>query len=250
VKYVSLVREGIVATVTIARGKVNALNEELVIELTETFGTLAADESVRAVIITGQGKFFSFGLDVPEFMHYSRADFTRYVTRFAELYTDLFLFPKPVVAALNGHTVGGGCLLAAACDVRLMVSGKAKTSLNEITIGSTVFVGGVEMLAYWVGRKNAQHVLFSGALFSAEEAQAIGLIDQVTSEADLPSEAARVAADLVSRAPRAFASIKMLLRKPVVDAFKPREGEAVEEFMDIWYSESTQEQLKDILIRG
>jgi len=250
VKYVNVVRQGVVATVVMSRGKVNALNGELVTELKETFGTLAADESLRAVIITGQGKFFSFGLDVPEFMHYSREDFKRYLSGFAEVYADLFLFPKPVVAALNGHTIGGGCLLAAACDVRLMVSGKTKVSLNEITFGSTVFAGGVEMLAYWVGRKNAQDVLFTGGLFSAEEAQAMGLVDRVTTEEDLASEAARVAADLAAKPPQAFASMKMLLRKPVVDAFRPREVRSVEEFLDIWYSESTTEQLKDILIRG
>jgi len=250
VKHVSVEREGVVATVRISRGKVNALNEDLVMELKETFGRLASDESVRAVIITGRGKFFSFGFDIPEFMHYSKADFTRYVTRYTELYTDLFLFPKPLVAALNGHTVAGGCMLVTACDVRLMVGGRAKTGLNEITFGSTVFAGGVEMLAYWVGRKNAQHVLFTGALFSAEEAQAIGLVDRVTSEEDLASEAAKVAVDLAEKAPPAFASIKMLLRRPVVDALKTREVQSIEEMVDIWYSESTREKLKDIVVRG
>lgn len=229
----------------ISRGKVNALNEEVVLELKDTFRTLAADEAVRAVIITGQGKFFSFGSDIPEFMHYSKEDFTTYVTRYTELYTDLFLFPKPVGAALNGHTVAGGCMLVTACDVRLMVGGRAKTGLNEITFGSTVFAGGVEMLAYWVGRKNAQHVLFTGSLFSAE-----GLVDRVTSEADLASEATKMAQDLAEKAPQAFASTKMLLRKPVVDAFKTRESQSIEEMVDIWYSESTREKMKGIVIRG
>jgi enoyl-CoA hydratase/carnithine racemase len=77
----------------------------------------------------------------------------------------------------------------------------------------------------------------------------MGFVDRVTSEEELASEAAKVAADLAVKAPPAFASIKMLLRKPVVDAFRPREGQALEEFLDIWYSESTRELLKDILIR-
>jgi len=73
------------------------------------------------VVLTGRDRFFSFGLDIPEFLSYSKPDFIRFVTKFADLYTYVFLYPKPVLAALNGHTIAGGCMLATA--VRLPYHG-------------------------------------------------------------------------------------------------------------------------------
>lgn len=248
--YVTIKREGAVASVTLSRGKVNALNEAVITELQAAFEELEADESVRALILTGTGKFFSFGFDIPEFFHYSREDFTRYLRKFADLYRHLFLYPKPVVAVLNGHTIAGACMLATACDARLMVGSAAKISLNEITFGSTVFSGSVETLAFCVGRKNAQRVLYSGALFSAQEALEMGLVDLVVSEENLASEARKLAHDFAAKDPRAFRSIKLLLRTPVADLIQLREQESIEEFVDIWYAESTREQLKGITIRS
>ena len=105
--------------------------------------SLAADPDIRAVILTGDGSFFSFGFDIPEFLSHSKESFSSLLKRFTGLYTYLFTYPKPVVAALNGHAVAGGCMLALACDYRIMVSGKAKISSNEIAFGSSVFAGSV-----------------------------------------------------------------------------------------------------------
>ena len=139
-------KDGEIATVTLSRGKVNALNEPMVEEITKVFEDLATDNKLKSIIFTGSGKFFSFGFDVPEFLSYPKYDFVRYLGKFTNLYTYVFNFPKPVVAALNGHTIAGGCMLATACDLRLMVTGKARISLNEITFGAPVPAGSLEML--------------------------------------------------------------------------------------------------------
>ncbi|MGD9037280.1 MAG: enoyl-CoA hydratase/isomerase family protein, partial [Syntrophobacterales bacterium] len=127
-----------IAIVSLQRGKVNALNEPMVEKLQNSLQELEKDENITSVILTGSGKFFSFGFDVPEFLNYSKSDFIRFLEKFTNFYTYLFLFPKPIVAALNGHTIAGGCMLATACDFRLMVTGKARISLNEITFGAPV----------------------------------------------------------------------------------------------------------------
>jgi enoyl-CoA hydratase/carnithine racemase len=88
-------KDGEIATVTLNRGKVNALNEPMVEELTKSFEDLETDNEVRSIIFTGSGKFFSFGFDVPEFLNYSKSDFIRYLEKFTNFYTYLFLFPKP-----------------------------------------------------------------------------------------------------------------------------------------------------------
>ena len=118
----------------------------------------------RSVILTGTGRFFSFGFDIPEFLSYSKGEFEGYLDAFTDFYRYLFRFPKPVVAALNGHTVAGGCMMAIACDHRLMVDGKAKIALNEIGFGSSVFAGSTAILVYCIGIEKSP----GGALFRAD----------------------------------------------------------------------------------
>ena len=237
-----------VATLTLKREKVNALNGMVVKQMRESLEALEDDQETTSVVLTGAGKFFSFGFDIPEFISFTREEFTDYLINFTELYTYLFLYPKPVVAALNGHTIAGGCMLALACDCRLMVSGKAKISLNEISFGASVFAGSTEMLRFWVGSANATEVLFSGAMYSAEEAIRIGLVDQVMAESDLMHAAFNMASGLGSKYPPAFASIKSLLRRNTVEQMTRREQESIREFVEIWYSEQTWENLKHIRI--
>jgi enoyl-CoA hydratase len=241
-------KDGEIATATLSRGKVNALNEPMVEELTKSFEDLAIDNAVKSIIFTGTGKFFSFGFDVPEFLSYPKDDFVRYLEKFTKLYTDVFLFPKPVVAALNGHTIAGGCMLATACDFRLMATGKARISLNEITFGAPVPAGSVEMLRYCVGSRHAQSILYSGAMYSAEQAFELGLVDQVSSEDALAEDARKVAQELAQKDSSAFRTTKHLLRKPVAEQMIKREKDAILEFVDIWYSEQTWENLKEIEI--
>lgn len=243
-------REEEIAVLTLTRGKVNALDESFVERLSKSLGHLASDRDIRAVILTGQGKFFSFGFDIPEFLSYPRDSFIRYLTKFCNLYTSMFLFPKPLIAALNGHTIAGGCMLAIACDYRLMLSGKAKIGLNEITFGSTLPAGCVEMLKYSVGPGNAQKILYSGAMYSAEEARQLGLVDQVCPPEALLDTAKQVAKDFAQRDSSAFRNIKGLLRGPVAQEIARKEKDGILEFVDIWYSEETWSRLKGIQIHG
>ena len=248
--FVGLTMNEGIARITLCRGKVNAINETVVDELTDCFRKLSYDPGVRAVIFTGEGKFFTFGFDIPEFLGYSKEAFVRYLTKFTGLYTDIFLYPKPVIAALNGHTIAGGCMLAIACDWRIMVQGSAKISLNEINFSSSVFTGSVEMMKLWLGQRKAENALLSGAMYSPEEARELGLIDQIVSKDDLDSEAGKKAREYASQDSAAFTSIKKLLRKPAAEEMMKRERESILEFVDIWYSENTWNNLKEKVIRS
>jgi 3,2-trans-enoyl-CoA isomerase len=238
-----------IATVTLNRGKVNALNEAVVDQLQVTFQELEANEAVRAAILTGQGSFFSFGFDIPEFLSYAKDDFIRYLTKFSGLYTYLFRFPKPLVMAINGHAIAGGCMLAMAGDSRLMVLGKAKISLNEITFGSSLFAGSVAMLKFWVGSRIAQEIAYSGRMYQAEDAKKLGLVDEISTADGLIEDAKAKVRDLASRDPAAFTSIKKLLREPIAAQMIDREPASVREFADIWYTETTWKSLQQIHIR-
>ena len=238
-----------IATVCLERGKVNALNPLVVEQLSAMFDGLQSNPDVKAVVLTGRGKFFSFGFDLPEFLSYSREQFTRFLTSFTALYRALFVFPKPLVVALNGHAVAGGCMIALTCDKAILAQGSAKMSLNEIGFGSSVFAGSTEMLQFRAGT-HAGEVLYSGAMYSPAEALAIGLVDEVVAPDSLLDRAREMAGELASRRPAAFAGIKSLLRQPVADSMAAREAASISDFVEIWYTEPTWTNLRRITIRS
>lgn len=249
-EFLKVTKDEGIARVALSRGKVNAINEKVVDELSDCFKQLADDPTVKAIIFTGEGKFFTFGFDIPEFLAYPKDDFIRYLTKFTDLYTYLFLYPKPVIAALNGHTVAGGCMLAISCDYRIMVPEKARIALNEINFASSLFAGSVEIMKLLIGQRKAETAVYSGAMYSPEEALELGLIDRIVSPDELEKEARKIAEEYASKDGAAFKSIKHLLRKTLADDFARKEKDSILEFVDIWYSENTWNQLQDKTIRS
>jgi 3,2-trans-enoyl-CoA isomerase len=249
-KYVGLVVNDGLATITLKRPKVNAINEEMVAELHKAFREAESDDSVRAVILTGSGSFFSFGFDIPGFMDYPKDAFRLFVTAFSELVKYVFGFPKPVIGALNGHAVAGGCVLALACDRRIMVSGKPKIALNELTLGVTVFTSIAEMLRFTVGARNSQWLLYSGKMCPAEDALAIGLVDEAPPAEEFEAAVASAASSLAAVSGDAFRTAKNLLRKRILNRIDRDDGFSISDFVDVWYEEDTREKLARVEIRG
>ena len=243
-------KESGITTVTMSRGKVNAINEAFVDELGAVFNELAADADTKAVILTGDGKFFSFGFDIPELLNYSKSDFARYLKKFCALYAQMFLFPKPVIGALNGHATAGGCILALTCDFRIMATGKARIALNELNIGVAIFAGCVGMLESAVCDRNAEKVLLTGAMYTAEDALRIGLVDSVTSVESLMAEAKEIADEFSQKNPDAFKTLQNLLRRPAAEYFGRSEEDSILDFIEIWYSEPTRNVLKRVVINN
>jgi enoyl-CoA hydratase/carnithine racemase len=130
-----------------------------------------------------------------------------------------------------------------------MVSGRARISLNEVTFGSSLFAGSVRMLRFAVGEKNAQRIACDGSMYSAEEAQGLGLVDQVSTVEKLAGDARAATSRLAAKDRGAFRSIKGLLRKSVAEEMAQREGASLSEMADIWYSPETQKKLQAITIR-
>ncbi len=246
--HVTVQRDGDLALVVLDRGKVNAIDERVVEQLDGALSVVENAESVRAVVLIGSGKFFSFGFDIPAFMDHSPEAFTHFLETFTALYTRLYMFPRPVVAALNGHAIAGGCMLALACDRRIMAAGRGKISLNEITFGSSVFAGCVEMLRKIVGQQNAERVLATGGLWLPEQALELGLVDEVVPPSRLRETAVGAARGIAGDAV-VFRSMRKMLRGPIAETMRRREAASIREFVEIWYSEATRERLRKIEIR-
>ena len=246
--HVTIQRDDELMFVVLDRGKVNAIDERVVQQLDDALSVVENAEGVRAVVLIGSGKFFSFGFDIPAFMDHSQEAFTRFLETFTTLYTRLYMFPRPVVGALNGHAIAGGCMLALACDRRIMAAGRGKISLNEITFGSSVFAGCVEMLRVIVGQQNAERVLATGALWSPERALELGLVDEVVPPERLREAAAESAREIAGDAV-VFQSMREMLRGPIAEKMRSGEAASIREFVEIWYSEATRERLRKIKIR-
>lgn len=246
---VELEKQNKIAIVRLNRGKVHALNEVLVDELTDCFDQLEQDQTTEAVILTGSDKFFSFGLDIPELFPYSQADFKIFLQKFTTLYKNMYLLGKPLVAAINGHCIAGGCILASTADNRIMVGGKAKIALNEASFGSTIFAGAMAILRTQVGQQNAEKIALSGAMFTPQEALEMSLVDDLCEETDLMEKALKNASRMISGYPEAYGSVKQLLRRPIVSNWEKFEPESIEQFIEIWYSPSVRENLKKIEIK-
>jgi enoyl-CoA hydratase/carnithine racemase len=249
-KHLEFRQVGNIGVIALARGKVNAIDEDMVSELDGLTGEMAANPDVKALVLTGAGKFFSFGWDVPALYDYAQKDFVRFMRAFCRLCRDLFLFPKPLVAAINGHAMAGGYILALTCDYRLMVDGPAKLSLNEVTFGSTIPVSTVEMLRYAAGNRAAETVLLTGRMFEPLEALRFGLVDRLAPPEILMGAAEAAATDMARHVGPAYASLKRLIKGPMADSWLAREEDSIREFADIWYSPQTREMLKGIQIRA
>ncbi len=242
------IEEGGIAFVAIESGKVNALRESVIDELARVFASLATTSEVRVVVLTGHDKFFTFGFDIPHFYDYPRETFTSFLIRYTDFYHELFMFPKPVIAAINGHCVAAGATLACACDYRIMVAGRNKIGINELGFGSTVFAGTVEMLKYVVGARNARKILYMGDLLSASDALSLGLVDKLSTSLDLNRDINEVTRNFANKPAAAFASLKTMLRRSIHEVMLKWESQSIHKFVDIWYSDDTRARLAEIRI--
>ncbi len=197
-----------VATVTInRRDKLNALNAAVKSAFMATLERLDADPDVRVAIVTGAGdKAFAAGADIAEFEQRTVLDqFT--ITRCATVYTATAAFRKPLIAAINGFCLGGGCELALACDIRVAAS-TARLGQPEVNLALIPGGGGTQRLARLVGAGQAFKLIYSGEMIEAAEALRIGLVEEVVPPEQLMPRVRQLAATIASKSPVALRLIK------------------------------------------
>ena len=198
-------RDGAVLVITLNRPKVlNALNDALLADLERAIEAAAADAGVGAIVLTGAGdKSFVAGADINELAVQTPVSGREHARRGQRLFDRIERLGKPVVAAVNGFALGGGCELAMACTIRLAAD-TAKFGQPEINLGLIPGYAGSQRLPRLVGRGRALEMLLTGAPISAEEAWRIGLVNRVVPAAQLPAEARTLAHALAAKAPVAM----------------------------------------------
>jgi enoyl-CoA hydratase len=197
-----LERDGAVATVTINRPKVlNALNAQTLDELQRTALDLRHDDGVRAIVLTGAGdKSFVAGADINELAVQTPTGGREHARTGQRVFDLIENLGKPVIAAINGYALGGGCELAMACTIRLAAD-TAKLGQPEINLGLIPGYAGTQRLSRLVGKGRALELILTGAPIAAAEAERIGLVNRVVPAADLLAEARKLAHQLAKNAP-------------------------------------------------
>lgn len=193
-KYIQLESQGEVAILRINRPEaLNAMNIDVVSELSQTVDKIGADESIKVIIITGAGeKAFCAGADISYMVDIDPITAEKYASSAQSVLNKIERIEKPVIGAINGYALGGGCELAMVCDIRI-ASSNARLGQPEVTIGIPPGWGGTQRLMRLVGPAKAKELVFTGRMIPAEEAFQLGLVNNVislTPDDNLPAEVA------------------------------------------------------------
>ena len=210
---VQISRDAHVATLTMNRPEaLNALNSAVLGALESAVEEANADDDVYVIVITGAGRSFVAGADIGEMKDYNAVQGQAFGARGNGVFLAIERGAKPVIAAVNGFALGGGCELAMACDIRI-ASEKAKFGQPEVGLGITPGFGGTQRLPRLVGLSNAMELLFTGRRIDAAEALRIGLVSAVYPPEELMPKAAELASAIARQPQIAVRQIKQCVRK-------------------------------------
>ena len=234
--------------IRINRPKVNAIDSETLIALENEIKKATEDIETNSILITGEGSFFSFGLDIPSFLELNREDLKLSIHRLLNICKIIYLSNKITISVINGHATGGGCMLAISTDFRLMVDQRAKIALNEINIGLSLFSSTIAMLRSSIGLNKAKKFLLTGELISPESAKDIGLVDELYTKDELFKKSLEFAHSFEGKNPFIIKNMKQELMKLSSKELNDS-NESIEKFLDIFYLPETQKILEGIKIK-
>jgi len=238
--------EGIL-TLRLAHGKASALDIELLDALLCELDRVAED--VRAIILTGTGSIFSAGVDLFRLTEGGADYVRRFLPLLSRCLRALFAFPRPVVAAANGHAIAGGCVLVLAADARLMAAGSGRIGLPELLVGVPFPAAALEVVRFVVPRDKLQSLLYTGRTLPPQEALTAGLVDEVVPAENLLARAQEVARQLALSPPHVYRLTKQSLRAEALAridrAAEPQERAVLE----VWSAAETHTHIREYLRR-
>jgi enoyl-CoA hydratase len=227
-----------IAVLELAHGRANALDLELCEQTIEMLGRLEQDD-VPALVITGRGTIFCAGVDLVRLLdggpNYAREFVPALVTAFRSLFT----FPRPVIAAMNGHAVAGGCVLACAADRRLIADTGARVGVPELRVGVPFPASAIEIMRMTLTPPRFRSLIYGGATLEPAEAQDWGLVDEVVTPDQLLPTALANARDLASIPAAAFRITKLQMRMPTLQQIDTADREYAADILRLWTDQST-----------
>ena len=219
----SVEAQGRVAVVRMAHGKANTLDTGTCRDLAARFGELET-AGYRAAVLTGDGPIFSAGVDLLRLRDGGPGYLAEFMPALSEAFLAVFTCSVPVVAAVNGHAVAGGCILVSACDHRVMNAGRGRIGVSEMLVGVPFPVTALEILRFAVGTHRLSELTCFGRTYPAAEAVRLGLIDEVADEESVLSRAVAIASELAELAPGPLRLTRLQVRGPALDRIEQQRG--------------------------
>jgi len=244
---VRIERDGPLAYLRLDKARANAIDEPLADAMLAASWELAADDTVGGVLLcSAHPKVFCPGLDLVALSAYDAPSLTRFLLRFAEMVWALYALPKPLVAAVGGHAVAGGCILALTADERLARRG-ASVGLNEVKIGVPLPWSVTVLIRASLAPTSLAEVALAGSNFQDEEAIRTGLVHALVESEGFESACVARLARWAEKDPTAFATTKRYLREGFLTEMKAHESARAQEFVSAWFAPATQERRAQIV---
>ncbi len=235
-----------IAILRLSRGRGNAINGELLDGLMRAAGRAEEDAAVRGVLLAADGKLFCPGLDLVELSTYDRAALDRFLHRFTACLLQLYVLPKPTLAAIHGHAVAGGTVLTLTADRRVLAEG-AIVGLNELKVGVPLPFGVSMMLRDAVPESRLEEIALFGRNYRGVEALAAGLVHDVVPSDGFEDACLERLAEMTSKDAAAFAVTKRYLRSATVERIRAYDAQFIPEWLDCWFSDGTQRRVAEIV---
>ena len=229
--------DGGVRLLSLDRPPANAIDADLLGDLADVVVAAAKDDSVRALVVTGSGRFFSGGLDLMAMAGGGATQMAAFGA--ADGIFHLWTIGKPTVAMVNGHAIAGGCILALACDFRVAAAGSYKIGLNETAIGLALPTGAFEISRLAVPPAHARAVILEGALHEPAAAIALGLVDEIVASGELEAVAVERARRLGAHPAAAYAANKFAWQRLAVERVRHEPDDLRQAIIKAWTSEET-----------
>ncbi|TXL62531.1 enoyl-CoA hydratase [Cerasibacillus terrae] len=234
-------KDGKIGILTIKSPPANALSTTILKDLEKSLDTIEEEQDVKAIVLKGEGRFFSAGADIKEFTSLQKAsDFTSLSKKGQNLFNRIENFPIPFIAAIHGAALGGGMELALACHMRI-VTEKAKLGLPEINLGIIPGFAGTQRLPRYVGSPKAHEMILTGVPISGNEAYEWGLANRVTTEESLLEETMKLAKNIADKGRLAIEQVMKLI--PYADGCEFSKGldAEAEAFAEVFGTEDATE---------
>jgi enoyl-CoA hydratase len=233
---------GDIAVLRLAHGKVSALDLELCGALVDEI-TAIATAPARALVVTGTGTAFSAGVDLLRVLNGGPAYLEKFLPAMQALFQALLTFPKPAVAAINGHAIAGGCIIAAACDYRIMAEGTARIGVPELLVGVPFPLLPFEIVRARVSSKEFRQVVLNGRTAEPPDALQLGLIDEIAPPDVLLTRAVHAAGQLAEITPVAFSLTKRTFTEPVLERVRSA-ASLNADVIEAWASPAVQARMR------
>ncbi|MBI3769078.1 MAG: enoyl-CoA hydratase/isomerase family protein [Deltaproteobacteria bacterium] len=235
-----------VAVVTMTSNKVNALDDDFFSDLQAAIADIQSAAPLP-VVLTGMGSCFSAGLNLLELYEFDRTTLATFVDRLSETVLAWFSLPRPTIAAVNGHAIAGGCVIALACDLRIVVDNDdAQIGLNEVQVGIPFPGVPFEIARHALSPERLREVMLTGALYTPDEARARGLVDEIVESDALLPRAIAVARAIAPDSLEAYATIKAHLLAPTLARIAESRARIDRDFLDVWFSEPARRQMNEV----